>query len=162
MNSFSRWEKVRMRAIASPVRTLRRDNGVMLVALVQSVIRTFNEHFSPFNERGGQKGAKRANHNLLEKSGMHVRLKPARPVPVRRRTGDYSHGRAGRSLDFTTKSPIGPCALSRDPAADLLPHGLGHMCSGFSSNTRPRYKASPWQTPPPSPPRNERAQRRPK
>src|SRR4051812_12452831 len=44
----------------------------MLITAVQRVICTFNEDFSPLNERGSKESGKRANEYPLEKSRMHA------------------------------------------------------------------------------------------
>jgi len=46
----------------------------VLVAFVQGVVRSGDEHLAPFQERGGEKPRDRANDDFLEKSGLHSRL----------------------------------------------------------------------------------------
>jgi len=48
------------------------DNCTMLIAFVQGVVGPFNEDLRPLQDRGGEKPRKRAENDLMEKSGMHL------------------------------------------------------------------------------------------
>ena len=54
----------------------------MPVAFVQSIVSTFDEHFSPLNEAGRSEAGNHANDNLLCKRRVHWQLQGAEEVPL--------------------------------------------------------------------------------
>jgi hypothetical protein len=109
---YSRWKRgQRLFRVARESR-LRRDNRVMLIGPVQGVVCAFNEHSSPFNQRGGEERTKCADENPLKKSGVH-RVKSstpgASPMP------DWSC--SSTALDRAFNSPKAPLAGVHDPQA---------------------------------------------
>jgi hypothetical protein len=47
---------------------------VVLVALIQGVVRAFNEDFRPLDQGRRKKSGKRADDDFLEKRGVHSRF----------------------------------------------------------------------------------------
>jgi hypothetical protein len=52
--------------------------GMMLIALVQGVVSSFDEHLPPLEETRGQEPRKHANHHLLNKRRVHPPLRSNR------------------------------------------------------------------------------------
>ena len=50
------------------------QHRVVFVALIQGVVRAFNEHFRPLDQGRRKKSGKRADDDFLEKRGVHSRF----------------------------------------------------------------------------------------
>jgi hypothetical protein len=57
----------------------------MLVALVQGVVRAFDEYFSPLNEAGGEEAGDHAKDDFLEEGRVHFQLSRSRSGAIGRR-----------------------------------------------------------------------------